>query len=135
MAATAAADDSRRRDVLETVYRAFNDRDAESALVHMAPDVDWPDVAAGGWLSGREAVRADWRKQWAESDPRVEPMRIEFPGDGKAHVRVDQLTRDRAGRIVVNGQVEHVYEFDGPFIKRMTIVEAAPEADDDEDEE
>lgn len=116
------------------LYRAFNDRDIDGALEHLAPGVDWPNGMTGGREVGREAVRRYWTKQWNEIDPRVEPLEITFDASGKAHVRVDQLVRSLEGKVLLNRQVEHAYEFEGPFISRMTIIEPT-KVDEDEDED
>jgi len=126
-----AATDDARRDTLMQLYRSFNARDIDGVLAHLAPGVDWPNGWEGGREHGREAVRNYWTRQWAAIDPRVEPLSIDFDGDGRAHVRVHQLVRSLDGKILDDGKVEHVYEFNGPFIERMTIVPAVP--DDDED--
>ena len=131
-AADTASDDAHRTRVLEDMYEAFNARDIDAVLAHLAPGVDWPNAATGGRLHGREAVRAYWLAQWGESDPIAKPLRIEFAADGTVHVRVDQLVRDLAGKILENRQVGHVYTFDGGFITRMLIVEVAPENEDEE---
>jgi hypothetical protein len=123
-----------QRKTLMQLYRAFNDRDIESVLAHLAPGVDWPVAATGGRVSGRDAVRDYWTRQWSEIDPRVEPLDITFDAAGTAHVRVDQLIRTLDGKVLANNDVEHVYEFSGPFIARMTIVEI-PQDDDEEEEE
>jgi hypothetical protein len=122
-----------RRKTLMQLYRDFNDRNIDGVLAHLAPGVDWPNMS-GGREAGRDAVRAYWTKQWSEVDPRVEPLEIAFDAEGRAHVRVDQLVRSLDGKILLNRDVEHVYEFSGPFIARMTIVEI-PQPDDDEEEE
>jgi ketosteroid isomerase-like protein len=38
-------------------YDAFNNRDLESALALMHPDVTWPIGCEGGWVNGRGGVR------------------------------------------------------------------------------
>ena len=122
-----------RRDILMDLYRAFNDRDLEAAVEPLAPDVDWPNVTTGGRVHGRDAVRRYWQKQWSEIDPRVEPLEVTIDATGLAHVRVDQLVRSLDGKILQNRQIEHVFEFAGPFIASMTIIE--PEnVEDDNDE-
>ncbi len=122
----AASNDNRsaeeRTAMLEALYRAFNGRDVDAALDHLAPGVDWPNTVTGHRLHGRDAVRAYWQEQWQEIDPTVEPMRINIAPDGTAHVFVDQLVRALDGEILQNRQVEHVFEFDGPFISRMTVI-------------
>ena len=117
------------------LYRAFNNRDIDGVLEHLAPDVDWPNAATGGREHGREAVRRYWEKQWQEIDPRVEPLRIDLDEAGKAHVLVDQLVRSLDGTILQNKRVEHVYTFDGAFVSRMTIVDVAAQSDDDDDDD
>lgn len=124
-----------QRGVLMDVYRAFNARDIDAVLNHMVPDVDWPNGMTGGREHGRAAVRSYWERQWKENDPRVEPMQIDFDTAGKAHVRVHQLVKSPQGEILQDKKIEHVYEFDGPFISKMTIVDADPNPAADEDEE
>ena len=126
------AENDARRDRLMQLYRSFNARDIDGVLAHLAPGVDWPNGWEGGREHGREAVRSYWTRQWAAIDPRVEPLAIDFDGDGRAHVRVHQLVRSLDGQIVDDRKVEHVYEFNGPFIERMTIVPAAAEEDDED---
>ena len=52
---------------------------------------------------------------------------------------VDQLVRALDGEILQNLKVEHVFEFDGPFISRMTVIGLAEgevgSKDDDEYDE
>ena len=117
------------------VYRAFNARDIDAVLNHLAPNVDWPNGMTGGRVNGREAVRDYWEHQWREIDPRVEPMQIDFDDAGSAHVRVHQLVKSLDGAILQDRKIEHVYTFDGPFISRMTIIDADPDPEADEDEE
>ena len=128
-AATLAAD---RRETLMNLYRAFNARDIDAVLAHLAPGVDWPNGWKGGRVHGREAVRAYWTSQWKEINPRVEPLDIAAAADGKVRVRVDQLVRGLDGKILDNKQIEHVYEFEGPFITRMTIVDVGKPEDEED---
>ena len=123
-----------RRATLEQLYRDFNARDIDAVLEHLAPDVDWANGMTGGRVHGRAAVRAYWQDQWKQVDPRVEPMRIDPAADGSVHVLVDQIVRSLDRKILSNKQVMHVYEFDGAFITRMTIVEIAQPTDDEDAE-
>lgn len=123
-----------REEALLDLYRAFNARDIDAALEHLAPDVDWPNAWKGGRLSGRAAVRAYWERQWKEIDPRVEPTAIAVEPDGSVRVRVHQLVRAKDGTVLDDRRLEHVYDFDGPFIRRMTVVDAPPDDEDDDDD-
>jgi SnoaL-like protein len=121
------------QETLINLYRGFNQRDIDAVLEHLAPGVDWPNGWEGGRVHGREAVRDYWTRQWAAINPRVAPLEITTAADGSVHVRVDQIVLSLDGKVLDNKQIEHVYEFDGHFIKRMTIVDA-PEPDDDEED-
>jgi len=125
---------SDRRHALESMYRAFNARDIDGALAHLAPGVDWPNGQYGGRVHGRDAVRAYWLKQWREIDPRVEPLEIDMTASG-ATVRVDQLVKSLAGKVLSNRQIEHVYAFEGPFVAKMIIVDRGEGEDEDDDED
>ena len=67
----------------------------------------------------------------------MEPTQIDFDADGNAHVRVHELVRARDGTVRTDRKLEHVFAFEGPFIGKLTIVDADPdpEADEDEDED
>jgi hypothetical protein len=54
-------------------------------------------------------------------DPRVEPVRIETDAAGRAVVDVHQIVRDRAGNVVKDEMVQHVYLVEGGFIRTMRI--------------
>ena len=134
-----AFDRDARTAMLEELYRAVNERDLDTFLGHVAPGVEWPNTATGGYLHGRDELRAYCEKQWKEVNSSIEPMRINFTADGTAHVLVDQLVRALDGEVLQNRRVEHVFEFDGPFISRMTVIglaqgEVGRKDDDDYDE-
>ena len=107
--------------LLADAYAAFNARDVDAALATMHPDVAWPNGMEGGWVYGREAVRAYWTRQWGIIDPRVEPRRFTTGAEGRVVVDVHQVVRDRAGTVVTDQMVQHVYTIDDGLIQRMEI--------------
>jgi len=111
---------SMNEQLIRRAYEAFNARDIESALVLMHPNVDWPNGVEGGRLHGHREVRAYWRRQFDSIDSSVEPRQIEQRPDGLV-VTVDQVVRDRAGRVISEGVVEHCYVIDDGLIRRMEI--------------
>jgi hypothetical protein len=119
--------------MLEDLYRALNQRDADAALANLGPGVAWPDEETGGVVTGHDALRAYWTALWKKSDVIVEPVRITMDGPGRARVRVDELVRSLDGKVLRHGQAEQVFEFSGPFISRMTSTPVADEPEDDED--
>jgi len=111
---------------LRALYDAFNARDIDAVLNAMTDDVDWPNAWEGGRLRGKEAVRDYWNRQWAEIDPRVDPVAITALHDGRFAVDVDQTVRDRAGTLLGSQRVRHVYGFRGEAVSRMDV-ESVPD--------
>jgi nuclear transport factor 2 (NTF2) superfamily protein len=108
---------------LTSLYNAFNERDIPTLLAAMTTDVVWPNGWEGGFVHGREAVRAYWLRQWDELDPTVTPTAFESEPDGRVAVRVRQVVRDKAGVEVANNTVTHVYRFTGDAVAEMEIRE------------
>ena len=107
---------------LTTIYAAFNARDIDTVLAHLAPDVDWPNAWEGGRVRGHEAVREYWTRQWAAIDPSVEPVGFDERPDGSVAVDVRQVVKDLDGAVVTEGRVTHVYEFRDGLVTRMDVV-------------
>lgn len=120
---SAAPDISRERDLLSFVYDAFNRRDIEPILALMHPEVEWPNGMEGGWVQGREGVRAYWTRQWAFIDPHVEPVRFEADDQGHIVADVHQVVRDLAGTLLLDRTVQHIYLIRDGMILRMDIRE------------
>jgi hypothetical protein len=111
---------------LLTAYRAFNARDIDRALAVMTHDIDWPNGWEGGRVSGQDAVRAYWTRQWAEIDPHVEPLGFTAPNHGRIRATVRQTVRTLNGVVLAEGVVLHTYVFRGGLIARMDISEPGP---------
>jgi GNAT superfamily N-acetyltransferase/ketosteroid isomerase-like protein len=110
-------------DLLRSLYRAFNARDIDSVLAAMTPDVDWPNGWEGGRVTGHDAVREYWQRQWEAIDPSVEPTDIAQRADGGIEVTVRQVVRDKAGAVIADRVVRHVYAFRDGLVRRMEIEE------------
>ena len=106
---------------LVRMYEAFNRRDVDTVLAAMVPEVDWPNGWEGGRVAGRDEVRSYWSRQWAVLDPNVDPISFEHRGDGRVAVRVHQVVRDLSGNVLSDGEVAHVYTFEGGLVKAMDI--------------
>lgn len=106
------------------LYEAFNRRDIDAVLAMMSSEVDWPNAWKGGRLTGREAVRDYWTAQWAEIDPRVEPLSVTERADGSLAVRVRQVVRSPDGELLGEGEVVHVYRIRDGLIDRMDVEES-----------
>lgn len=108
---------------LRELYEAFNARDVDAILGQLDPEVEWPNAWEGGWLRGREAVRDYWTRQWAEIDPTVEPAGFTALPGGRVSVDVRQVVRDRAGNLLAEADVRHVYSFRDGLIVRMEVAD------------
>ena len=109
------------RDLLVRTYDAFHAREIERALAALHPEVDWPNGMEGGYLHGHDAVREYWTRQWGMIDPRVEPRGFTVDERGRVVVDVHQVVRDRAGRIVTDQMVQHVYQIEDGLVRSMEI--------------
>ena len=105
----------------EALYRDFNAREIEAVLARMTEDVEWPRVWEGGYVHGREAVRAYWAHQWRSIDPTVTPVTMRTLPDDRIEVEVHQVVRDRDGVVVNDGPVRHVYRLREGLIAHMEV--------------
>jgi len=87
-------------ELLRHLYDRFNARDMEAVLSAMHEDVVWANGMEGGQVHGREQVRSDWTRQWAMSDPRVEPAEFSKGPEGDVIVEVHQTVRDLDGNLL-----------------------------------
>jgi limonene-1,2-epoxide hydrolase len=120
---SATQDISKERELLVFVYDAFNRRDIDPILAVMHPQVEWPNGMEGGWVHGREGVRAYWTRQWGMIDPHVEPVRFEADNQGRIVTEVHQVVRDLSGKVLLDRSVRHVYLIHEGLIRRMDIRE------------
>lgn len=108
-------------ELLQRVYAAFNRREFESVLAAMVDDVDWPNGMEGGRVLGKDAVRAYWKRQFEVLDSRVDPRAFTTEEDGRIAIDVHQVVHDKAGKLVVDQMVRHVYEIRDGLIHNMEI--------------
>jgi len=111
-------------ELFKRIYKAFNDRDIETVLTVLHPEIDWPNGWEGGRVYGHEGIRDYWTRQWAAIDPSVDPVGFETDEEGRTVVKVHTVVRDLDGKLLVDGMVEHVYVVEDGLIRRMEIREA-----------
>lgn len=113
---------------LERAYRFFNDRDIDGLFTMLTDDVEWPDVANGAVLRGKEAIRPYWEGQFAVADPTVTPTAFIPAGDDLVAI-IDQRILDLHGQLLVPPAVVfHRYTFSGDLIRRMMVFADREEA-------
>ena len=108
---------------LRDLYDAFNARDVDAVLAAVTDDVDWPNAWEGGRVQGKDGIRSYWTRQWAEIDPRVEPVEMAERDDGQIAVAVESTVLDRDGGLIAKGTVRHVYTLRDGLVARMDVEE------------
>jgi len=109
------------RELLRRAYAAFNARDIDALLSMMRPEVQWPNAMEGGYVYGRDGVRAYWRRQWDLIDPVVEPQASGTEPDGRILVEVRQRVLDKEGNTLSDGRVHHIYSVRDDLVRHMEI--------------
>ena len=107
--------------LIAAAYTGFNARDIDSVLPLMHQDIHWPKAFEGGYVIGKEAIRAYWTRQWSEINPIVKPQTITLRENGKVEVLVHQLVKDLEGNVLFDGDVKHVYEVKKDLLFQMDI--------------
>jgi hypothetical protein len=64
---------TRRVSWLQHVYWLFSDRRVDGLLAMMTADVEWPDVARGTVLRGKDAIWSYWAARFAVTNSQVTP--------------------------------------------------------------
>jgi SnoaL-like domain len=112
---------ARERKLLRSAYRDFNARKIDKFVALLHPDVKWANGMEGGYVHGREGVRAYWTRQWSLVDPQIEPLRIGPDDQGRLVVEVHEVVRDLKGAVLVDTKVHHAYRFTDGLVERMDI--------------
>jgi len=107
-------------ELINRLYQSFNGRDIDGALSLMSDTVRWPKASEGGSIVGKEEIRAYWTRQWLDFDPIVEPLEAET-ADGKLKVRVHQVVRSKAGVLLSDSEVLHVYTIIDERVQQMEL--------------
>jgi hypothetical protein len=87
----------------------------------MQPDVRWSNGWEGGYITGHEAIKSYWTRQWKELDPAVEPVGFNERADGKVEIIVQQKVMSMEGKVIFDGRLKHIYTFQDGLIKTMDI--------------
>ncbi len=107
--------------LITKAYAGFNARDIDAALAVMHADIEWPKAFEGGYVSGHDAIREYWTRQWTEINPHVEPDGITVREDLTVEVAVQQLVKDLEGNTLFDGLVKHIYLIQDGLLRRMDI--------------
>lgn len=109
------------KEIIAKAYNAFNERNIEDCLSTMQEDVQWSKAWEGGYIIGHTEIRQYWTRQWAEINPKVEPIGFVERENGSLEVLVHQNVKDLKRSLIFDGLVKHVYTFEDDLIKTMDI--------------
>lgn len=112
---------SQYEDLINKAYAGFNDRNIDSALSTMHPDVEWPKAFEGGYVKGHDAIREYWTRQWTEINPIVKPLRMVEFQDGRLEIAVQQTVKDLEDNVIFDGIVKHIYTLEDGLLRKMDI--------------
>lgn len=107
--------------LITTAYTAFNNRDINTALTTMRPDVRWPKAFEGDFVTGHDQIRDYWTRQWSEINPHVTPVSVTELPDGRLEIAVHQIVKAFDGSLLFDGMVKHVYTFTDGLIQAMEV--------------
>ncbi len=109
------------QELIQKAYQAFNDRDIDTILQMMHPDIKWSRAWEGDYAHGHEEIRAYWQRQWEEINPKVTPVGFSEKPNGTFEVEVNQLVKNLKDDIIFDGKVKHIYTIQDGLLKQMDI--------------
>ncbi len=112
------------QEFLQSLYDAFNQREIETIISLMRPDVKWANGLEGGFVYGRDAVREYWTAQFQNILPELETLGFETDENGRDIVTVHQVVKDLQGNVLADMTVRQIFTIEGGLISRYEIVEA-----------
>ncbi len=109
------------KELIKKAYSGFNERNIDKALSTMHVEVQWPKAFEGGYVSGHDAIRQYWTRQWTEINPSVEPIEFNERQNGNLEIEVHQKVKDLKGNIIFDGTVKHIYTLQDNLLRKMDI--------------
>ena len=89
----------------------------------MRPDVKWANGLEGGFVYGRDAVRAYWTDQFKDIQPELETLKFETDENGRHIVTVHQIVKDLQGNVLADTTVHQIFTIEDGLISRYEIGE------------
>jgi phage pi2 protein 07 len=115
---------SSNQQFLQNLYEAFNNRELETILSVMHPDVKWANGVEGGFVYGRDAVRDYWTNQYKVIQVHLETLTFETDETDRNVVTVHQIVRDLQGNLLADTIVHQIFTVENGLISLYEIGEA-----------
>jgi hypothetical protein len=114
---------SSNQQLLQNLYTAFNNRELETIISVMHPEVKWANGVEGGFVYGRDAVREYWTKQYQVIQVQLEPLKFEQDENNRNVVTVHQVVRDLQGNLLADTTVRQIFTIEDGSIGLYEIGE------------
>ncbi|KAM3091334.1 nuclear transport factor 2 family protein [Phormidesmis sp. 146-12] len=114
---------SPNQQFLQNLYDAFNNREIETIISVMHPDVKWANGVEGGFVYGRDAVREYWINQFKSIRVKLETLKFETDESNRNVVTAHQIVKDLQGNLLVNTTIQQIFTIEDGLISLYEIGE------------
>lgn len=114
---------SLNQQFLQKLYAAFNNREIETIISVMHPNVKWANGVDGGFVYGRDAVREYWINQFKVIQVQIETLKFEMDENNRNIVTVHQIVRDLQRNLLVDTTIEQIFTIEDSLISLYEIGE------------
>ncbi|MGB6298290.1 MAG: nuclear transport factor 2 family protein [Rivularia sp. (in: cyanobacteria)] len=111
------------QEFLQNLYDAFNNREIETIISFMRPDVKWANGVEGGFVYGRDAVREYWLNQFKHIQPELETLKFETDENNRNVVTVHQVIKDLQGNLLADATIQQIFTIEDGLISLYEIGE------------
>jgi uncharacterized protein YndB with AHSA1/START domain/limonene-1,2-epoxide hydrolase len=111
------------QQLLQSLYTAFNNRELETIISVMSPDVKWANGVEGGFVYGRDAVREYWTNQYKVIQVQLETLKFETDEHNRNVVTVHQIVRNLQGNLLADMTVKQIFTIENGEIVLYEIGE------------
>ena len=111
------------KQFLQNLYDAFNNREIETIISFMRPDVKWANGVEGGFVYGRDAVREYWTNQYKVIQVQLETLKFETDENNRNVVTVHQVIKDLQGNLLADATIQQIFTIEDGSIGLYEIGE------------
>lgn len=115
---------SSNQQFLQNLYDAFNNREIETIISVMHPNVKWANGVEGGFVYGRDAVREYWTNQYKVIQVQLETLKFEADENNRNVVTTHQIVRDLQGNLLVDTTIQQIFTIENGLISLYEIGES-----------
>jgi len=114
---------SSNQEFLQNLYDAFNNREIETIISFMHPDVKWANGVEGGFVYGCDAVREYWVNQFKNIQVELETLKFETEENNRNVVTVHQVIKDSQGNLLADATIQQIFTIEDGLISLYEIGE------------